>query len=301
MAGEHVLLVGHGTVEDLDELPQFLAKIRHGRPAPDELAREMRRRYELIGGSPLLSISRELAKKLERVLSRPVHLGMRFSAPWLGDVLAEIEHAQADVVDVVPLAPFSAHVYGDEVRRLLLLQTAHPSLRQIRFRYAANWGSEPLLVAAFASALESTLAELDADRRGSAHVLFTAHSLPLAVVQKGDRYPDEVNAAVQAVVAKTRLANPWRLVYQSQGASGDAWLGPGLREALQDASARGARDVVLCPLGFLSDHIEILYDLDIEARAWARACNVELLRTRSLNADDALVQALASVIAKIPA
>jgi protoporphyrin/coproporphyrin ferrochelatase len=300
MDHEHVLLVGHGTVEDLDDLPQFLSNIRHGRPTPPELAKEMRRRYEAIGGSPLLSISRELAEKLERELKRPVHLAMRFWHPFTKDVLEHAARAGAKVLDVVSLAPFSAHLYAAEVRRLLSDAdkggTAPPELR-----CAPDWGSEPLLVDAFATAIVDSLAALDPARRADAEIFFTAHSLPLSVVEQGDRYPDEVQKTAQAVAARARLNNHWRVVYQSQGAGADRWLGPGIRESLLEAKSHGARDIVLSPIGFLGDHVEILYDLDIEALAWAGASALRVQRTRSLNASDGLVHALAAVVRRLAA
>jgi ferrochelatase len=290
MAVEHVLLLGHGTVDHLDELPDFLLRIRHGRPVPDELLREIRRRYEAIGGSPLLSISSELARKLEVELKRPVHLAMRFSPPRLEDALEQATRAGARLLDVVALAPFSAHLYAAEVKRVV-----DERRFSLELRCAGNWGSDPLLVDAFAGALAETLADVDASRRTSAQVFFTAHSLPAAVVQKGDPYPNEVQRAAEAVAHRARLANRWRVVYQSQGASAERWLGPDLRESLAQAKQEAARDVVLCPIGFLSDHVEILYDLDIEARQWADAAGLRMRRTRSLNADEPLVRALAEV------
>jgi ferrochelatase len=298
MAREHVLLLGHGTVERLDDMPAFLANIRHGRPPPSELVGEMRHRYDAIGGSPLLAISRELAGKLETELGTKVHLAMRFWHPFLGDVLDEAARAGADVLDVVPLAPFSAHVYEAESRRAAE-ENQKSGRASPELRFGANWGSEPLLIEAFADALGDALASLDADTRAEAQVFFTAHSLPLFIVQKGDRYPDAVKQTAEAVASRVQLKNPWRIVYQSQGATADPWLGPALRESLEDAATQGARDVVLCPIGFLSDHVEILYDLDIEAQKWARASALRVQRTSSLNAGDALVRAMAAVVRRI--
>jgi len=132
-------------------------------------------------------------------------------------------------------------------------------------------------------------------RRTGAHVLFTAHSLPLAVVKQGDPYPDEVKATAEAVATRAGLSNPWRVVYQSQGATPDPWLGPDVRESLSSVAATGATDVVVCPIGFLSDHIEILYDLDIEAKGQAEAAGLTLSRTASLNSSGALAEAIAAV------
>jgi ferrochelatase len=300
MTREHVLLLGHGTVENLDDLPPFLANIRHGRPAPEGLVRELHRRYEAIGGSPLLSISRELAGRLGNDLNTPVHLAMRFWHPFLRDVLEQATRDGAQVLDVVPLAPFSSEVYAAECRRAVeeLEKRGSPAPE---LRCAPDWGTEPLLIEAFASALTDAVASLDAGTRARARVFFTAHSLPSWVVQKGDRYPDAVEQTATAVATRARLDLPWRVVYQSQGASSEPWLGPALRECLQGAARDGARDVVLCPIGFLSDHVEILFDLDIEAQAWAKAEGLGLRRTRSLNATDGVVRALSAIVGRLRA
>jgi ferrochelatase len=185
-------------------------------------------------------------------------------------------------------------VYAGELERVAG-DLAKSGVEMPARRSAPNWGTEPLLVDAFASALLETLAHLPEARRASAHVFFTAHSLPLAVVQGGDVYPDEVRRAAEAVAARAALANPWRVVYQSQGATSDPWLGPDVARSLQEVAVLKARDVVFCPIGFLSDHIEILYDLDIEAKALAEALGLAYARTASLNASPALARAIAAV------
>src|SRR6266545_1092340 len=291
---DRVLLLGHGTVDNLEDLPAFLANIRHGRPSPPELVQEIRRHYDLIGGSPLLWISRELARGLERKLECPVHLAMRFWYPFAKDVLGDISRAGCRTLRVVPLAPYSGPVYASEMERLANAQRKE-GLEPPALRCAANWGREPRLVEAFSTALLAALSSLPADRRASAEVFFTAHSLPLPVVERGYPYPAEVRATADAVIARSGMANPSRVVYQSQGATADPWLGPALRESLLDAAKRGTKDVVFCPIGFLSDHIEILYDLDIEAKAWAHETGIDVTRTPSLNASPGLVDAIAAV------
>jgi ferrochelatase len=298
MAEPHVLLLGHGTVEELDDLPPFLANIRRGRPAPPELVHEIRRRYEAIGGSPLLRISRDLAQSVEAKTGQRVHLAMRFWHPFAKDVLREISESGCTSLVVVPLAPYSGHVYGGEMQRLAEQQrTAGPPPPELRC--APNWGQEPLLVLGFARALEAALRGLPDARRASAEVFFTAHSLPVAIVEKGDPYPNEVQATAKAVATAAKLTNPWRIVYQSQGATPDPWLGPDVRESLTSIAQKGAKDVVVCPIGFLGDHVEILYDLDIEAKAIAESLGVALKRTESLNASAPLVDAIAAVAGRI--
>jgi ferrochelatase len=293
-----ILLLGHGTVEATGDLPPFLANIRRGRPAPPELLQEIQRRYEAIGGSPLLRISRDLAKNVEAKTGQRVHLAMRFWHPFAKDVLREISERGCTSLTMVPLAPYSGHVYGGELQRLAEQQrNAGPPPPELHC--APNWGQEPLLVRGFARALAETLDRVPETRRGSAEVFFTAHSLPLAIVEKGDPYPKEVDATAKAVAAEAKLKNPWRVVYQSQGATPDPWLGPDVRESLTAIAQKSAKDIIVCPIGFLGDHVEILYDLDIEAKEFARSLGLTMWRTESLNASPPLVDAIAAVASRL--
>jgi len=298
MAQGDVLLLGHGTVENLADLPPFLVNIRRGRPAPPELVKEIRRRYETIGGSPLLRISRELASALAPAVGTRVHLATRFWHPFAKDVLRALCPAGGGALRMVPLAPYSGPVYAAEMRAIVDAARAE-GLEPPALSCAPSWGTEPLLLDAFADRLRATLASLSGARRSQAHVFFTAHSLPLAVIRQGDPYPHEVRAAAEAVALRAQLSSPWRIVYQSQGATADPWLGPTVRESLLEIAARGAKDVVFCPIGFLSDHIEILYDLDVEARTETEGAGMSFLRTESLNASPALVAAIAAVAARL--
>src|SRR6185295_2056368 len=164
MSAGEVLLLGHGTVENLDDLPGFLSNIRRGRPTPPELVHEIRRRYEAIGGSPLLAITRALAREVEARLQTRVHVAMRFWHPFAKDVLAEITRGSCRELTVVPLAPYSGHVYAGEMRRvadeLAAAGAAPPALG-----CAPNWGTEPLLIDAFAASLREALAAVPDARR----------------------------------------------------------------------------------------------------------------------------------------
>jgi ferrochelatase len=293
----HVMLLGHGTVSDEADIAPFLGNIRRGRPSPPELVEEITRRFREIGGSPLLRISRELAFALEAEIGRPVHVAMRFWHPFLKDVLHEVAASGCRELTVVPLAPYSGSLYAAEVKRAGD-QLAAGGVAVPRLLCSPSWGTEPRLIEAFSAALTQTLAQLPPERRARARVFFTAHSLPLAVIRQGDTYAAEVEATAQAVASFAKLAEPVRVVYQSQGATSDPWLGPDVHTTLREAAAEGVRDVVLCPIGFLSDHVEVLYDLDIEAKQWAAALGVTLVRTASLNTAPGLVGALAAVAAR---
>jgi ferrochelatase len=293
-----VLLVSHGTVDRLDDLAAFAANVRRGRPPPPELVAELRRRYEAIGGaSPLNRTTAEIAGKLHERLGVRVAWANRLWAPYVREVIAELAGAGATRVAVVPLAPFSAHVYASDAR------SAAAGV-PVELRCAASWGSEPGLVAAFAARVEEALAALEASGgtgAGGPHLLLTAHSLPQSVIDAGDPYAREVRAAAEAVVGAVsrRRGAPleWTLAFQSQGLAGPgvAWLGPDLPTALDAAKARGAASVVVAPIGFLADHVETLYDLDIEAASLARDRGLTFLRARSLDADEDLVGVLVTI------
>jgi ferrochelatase len=277
-----VVLVAHGTVASLDELGAFLTTIRRGHAPPPELLAEVRRRYEAIGGkSPLNDINQALACKLERELGLPVRLANRLTAPGLETVFTELQHVERVVA--IPLAQHSSGVYADACR------AAHAAV-DARFSLvcAPNWGRAPGLVRAYGERIDEALAGVGS----SARVVMTAHSLPLAVLRRGDPYEREVRAAAEAIGANLR--GPWTVAFQSQGlgSSGD-WLGPNLQEVFDASRREGHGTVVVAPTGFLADHVEVLYDLDVEARAWATERGLALVRTRSLNDDDDLVQVLA--------
>jgi ferrochelatase len=288
-----VLIVSHGTVDDLDDLAAFVTNVRRGRPPSAEMVAELRRRYEAIGGSPLNATTAEIARKLQGVLGVRVAWANRLWRPPVRQVLAELAAAGAGRVAVVPLAPFSTHVYAEDARR------AADGLG-LELACAPAWGHVARLVEAFAARIAAVLSPGGAPAE-LPMLLLTAHSLPQSVIDAGDPYARQVRAAAEAVVAdvcaRTSLALPWTLAFQSQGlaAPGVEWLGPDLGTALDQAKARGARSIVACAIGFLGDHVETLYDLDVEAAALARERGLSFSRATSLNADDDLVEVVAGL------
>jgi ferrochelatase len=266
-----VLLVSHGTVDRLDDLPAFLANIRRGHAAPPELVAEVRRRYEMIGGSPLNRINAELAARLEARLGIPVRFASRLWHPYPAEALAELK---VDRLAAIPLAQYSGHVYAEAVKKV------RPDAR-----CAGNWGEAPELIEAQAESIRPLLKEA---------LILSAHSLPRSVIAAGDPYEREFRASCAAIGA--RLCVEPVVAFQSQGmGSGVEWLGPDLAAALDTIKARGQSHVVIAPIGFLADHVEILYDIDVEARALAQARGLTLSRAPSLNAGDALVSVLARI------
>lgn len=306
-AGDSVLLIAHGTVDSLDDLPAFLKNIRRGHEAPPELLAEVRRRYEAIGGqSPLNAINRDVATRLEARLGVPVRTANRLFFPYPKDVLAELAGLGAKRVVVVPLAQHSAKIYGDAVKEAV----AEAKL-DLRVVASPNWGQNAELTLAFARSILETLASVPASERDRTALLLTAHSLPVSVIQAGDSYEVELRASAEDVAARVRQLGgtfaEHAVAFQSQGMSTGpggrpmAWLGPDLRSCFADLAARGRTQVVVAPIGFLADHVEILYDLDIEARTWAEELGITLRRAPSLNASDGLVDAIAAVVRGVTA
>lgn len=283
-----VLLVAHGTVTNLDDLPDFVSRIRRGRPAPPGLVEELRRRYEAIGGSPLLDITRAQGTALAKALDLPVLAAMRLWHPTVEEVLVASSGLHFERLCVLPLAPFSVHVYFEAAQASL--ERARPRLaRAPTLLEPAPWGTEPSFVDAHVDKLRAALGEADAETE----VLLTAHSLPAQAIRAGDPYEQQLRASAAAIGEK--LGRPFSVAFQSQGADGGDWLGPDLKTSLEAAARAGKRRVVLSPIGFPAEHVETLYDLDIEAAAWARELGLELVRVRALDDDPGLIRALEAV------
>jgi protoporphyrin/coproporphyrin ferrochelatase len=293
------MLVAHGTVEDLDELPEFLQRIRRGRPAPSELVEELRSRYEQIGGSPHLKLTRAQAAALEATLGLPVRAAMRLWNPGVGEVLAELGALGAKRVCVVPMAPYSVAVYRDaalESRQQLISrrgEAAVPELVSI-----PPWGDDPHLIAAHVDEIvRAAAATGDEDGDGDeprTEVLLTAHSLPKRVIDAGDTYCDEFTRSANLIAAQ--LPWPTTTAYQSVGASGGAWVGPDLLDVMKERAEQGVERVVVAPVGFLTEHVETLYDLDIEAKATANQLGLTFVRVPALDTTPKLIDAIAGQI-----
>lgn len=281
-ANAGVLLVAHGTVDNLDDLGAFVARIRHGRPAPPGLVEELRQRYEAIGGSsPLLQTTREQAQALAKRLDTPVLVAMRLWEPGVEKALAGAAALGVSRLVVIALAPFSQHVYWDAA-----VKVAAAAQSAVELVQSAPYGEEPDFVAAHVEAIQRQAS-------AGAAVVLSAHSLPRVAIQRGDPYARLVEASAAAVSAG--LGRPVRLCYQSQGADGGDWLGPTVRETLTALKAEGHSEVVWAPFGFLADHVETLYDLDIEARAIADELSLSLVRIPALNVNQRLIAALSAV------
>jgi protoporphyrin/coproporphyrin ferrochelatase len=292
-----VFLMALGGPDSLENVEPYLLDLRGGRPTPPELVEEIRERYRATGGrSPVLEITRSLAAKLEA--RRPVRafVGLRHWHPFIAETWAEVIEYGPDRVIGICLAPqFSAMTVGKYLEKLADARTDVGG-GEIPVSAVKSWATHPGLVDGLAARVEEALARFPAGERASVPVLFTAHSLPERILRDGDAYPDEVRATMNAVIARLPAGQATAFAYQSQGRSPEPWLGPEVEPTLDSLAANGVPGVVIAPIGFLSDHVETLYDIDIEFAARAEKLGLRLERTPMLNDSDALADTLAALV-----
>jgi ferrochelatase len=302
-AADAVLLLAFGGPTRPEEVRPFLANVTRGRNVPAERLEEVARHYAAIGArSPLNDITFRQARKLEAALAAsgfalPVHVGMRNWEPYLADTLARMAAGGVGQAVGVILAPHASEAsrerYLDEV------EAARAALgpRAPALRWVPAWHTHPLFVTAVADATVAALVTIPASRRAGAAVVFTAHSIPVAMAARAP-YVAELTASANAVAE--RLARTgWRIAYQSRsGSPAERWLEPDVEEALRAVADEGARDAVIVPIGFVSDHVEVLYDLDVEARAAATALGLGFARASTVNDHPLFIRMLAELVAE---
>lgn len=292
-----LLVMAYGGPDSLDDVGPYLLNIRGGRPTPPALVEEIRDRYRRIGGSsPLRAITEAQAAALGRELRRrgmaaTVAVGMRHWHPRIATAVEMLAEQGVTSGVGLALAPHysrrSVGAYQDQVRAAVA-----GLARPLRFGFVSHFGDHPRFVAAVARDLGRIRESLqDAE---AARVLFSAHSLPADWVSGGDPYPEQLRASAESVAAAAGLEpSQWRLCYQSAGARPGTWLGPPLEDEVRRAAADGVREVTVVPFGFVADHVEILFDLDIELRQLGDSLGVTVTRTPSLGSDPELIAALA--------
>jgi ferrochelatase len=279
-----VIVMAYGSPDRLEDVPAYYADIRGGRPVSPEKVEELVGRYRRIGASPLNEVTERQRAALERELGLPVYVGMKHWEPWIADATGRALADGAERIVALVLAPHYSRMsiggYRERLERAL--DGAQPDVRFIE-----NWHDhEPFL-------------DVLADRiRGTdAHVVFTAHSLPERVLATGDPYRDQLLETSRLVAERAGVpADRWSFAFQSESATGEPWLGPDILEHLDALHARGVRKVLVAPVGFVADHLEILWDIDVEARERAADLGLELDRIASLNDDPAFIRALADLV-----
>ena len=294
-----LLLLAFGGPRSLDEVEFLLTRLFQGRkPSADQVER-VKERYRLIGGfSPLLNITQEQARGLEEELKKrgysfKSYVGMRYGHPLIEETLKEILRDGITEIVALPMAPFqsraSTGAYMEEVNRV------RKNLdKEVLLSFAIGWHLHPLFIGAVRERIEEGLKEFDEEERKKVHLLFTAHSLPKSIIEK-DPYAKEIGVSIQGVLEKLEPF-PWHLAYQSKGGGPEEWVGPDVESVLGELSKEKIREVLIVPIGFVSDHIEILYDIDILYQDKAKLLGMRLKRTPSLNFSKRFIEALATIL-----
>lgn len=287
-----VLLLAHGTPDTLDEIPEYLKNVTGGRSLPESVVEEIRHRYSLIGTSPLTQLTLDQGRALSQRLRLPVYVGMRNWKPYIADLVRAMRVDGISKCAVICLAPQNSRTSVGLYKRAVFAE-----IGDIRVDFIETWAEHPLLVEAFAERLRVVWS------RGMM-VLFTAHSVPTRTVQNSpdgsaDPYADEAKRTATMVAERVGLApDEWVFAFQSQGQSSGPWIGPTVEETLTGLRQRDIERVILQPIGFLCDHVEILYDIDIQFRQVASDLGMELVRTESLHDSPLLISALADLATK---
>jgi ferrochelatase len=315
MARRAVLLLAHGTPETVEQIPEYLRNVVSGRPMPQQVIEEIQHRYALIGHSPLTEITREQARLVEAELSDtepafdglpvPVYVGMRNWHPYIPDVVRRMRADGVEEAAVICLAPQNSRTSVGLYRRAVQAEAG-----ALRIDFTEGWAQHPLLAEAFAERLRPALSRLAAETGAPVPVLFTAHSVPCRTIQTpaasegqprlwpgegADPYAQEARRTAELVAARVPGIPQWWFAFQSQGASGGPWIGPTVEETLDAIAASGVKTMLLQPIGFLCDHVEILYDVDIAFRRYAESRGIRLERPESLNASSTLAKAVADL------
>jgi len=292
-----VLVMAYGTPRRLDDVEAYYTDIRHGRPPSPEQLEELTERYRAIGGrSPLLEITHRQAEGIAQRLGVPAYVGQKHAAPFIPDAIEKMKADGIDAAVGLVLAPhYSAMSIGDYARRAAKASEAAGWPGTIQM--IESWHLEPGFIDLLAGYCKEAVSSLPAPVHERTTCVFTAHSLPAAIVRKGDPYPGQLRATAEAVASRLGLER-WQVGWQSAGRTADAWLGPDVLDILEDLGSSGEKAVVVCPCGFVADHLEVLYDLDVEAKQRAAELGIEFARTRSANDDPPFLDVLAEVVGR---
>jgi ferrochelatase len=279
-----VVVMAYGTPAGPDDIEAYYTHIRRGRPPTPELLADLRRRYDAIGGvSPLAARTEAQRGRLASFLPGVrIELGQKHAPPFIEDAVAALD-AVDHIVGLVLAPHYSRGSVGEYHERLR-------AAAEVPVATIASWHLEPALIDFLAAEVKAGAAALPAP----VTVLFTAHSLPLRVVADGDPYEVQLRESATAIAAAAAGVDAWDLAWQSAGRTGDEWLGPDIRDVIPTLDTAS---VLVCPQGFTADHLEVLYDLDVDAAAAARAAGIAFARTRSVNDDPSVFAALAGRVA----
>jgi protoporphyrin/coproporphyrin ferrochelatase len=282
-----VLLLAHGSPDSVDQIPEFLLRVTGGRPLPPESIEEIQHRYGLIGRSPLTELTRAQAELLSDKIGLKVYVGMRNWHPYIADTVRAMVADGVRHAIVICLAPQNSRTSVGLYRSALAKENP-----PFNIDFIDSWHDHPSLIQAFAE-------KLRARRPPNVPIIFTAHSVPQRTVTDGDPYEDQAQETASLVATRAALApDDWTFAFQSQGISGGPWLGPTVEDTILGLKRNGHNAVFVQPIGFLCDHVEVLYDIDIAFKQFAEKQDMRLTRAESLNDSPLLTDALADLVSR---
>lgn len=299
MTKKAVMIMAYGTVTSVERMRCYLSDIRGGRPMSDEFVEEFKHRYTLIGGSPLAELTLDQAKQTAKELQRrgqdiPVYLGMRHWSPWIKDAVGQMYlHGIEEAVAIVMAPHYSKMSIGKYWEKITEAQKMHGT--HINFTFVDSWYRQPKFLQAIENNVRAGLEKFSPEVRDKVKVVFSAHSLPERLIKMGDPYDDELKDNARLVAE--RLGNvDWMFSYQSAAHTGEPWLGPQVEDVVVDLAKDGYKHMLVAPIGFVSDHVEILFDIDVEAKQIATEHGVQLERIDSMNSNPLFIGAVADAI-----
>jgi len=288
-----VLLLAHGSPDSPDDVPKFLLKVTGGRELLPEVIEEVKRRYASIGRSPLTEITQRQRELLEQKINIPVYVGMRNWRPFISQTLRQMVTDGIHRAVVICMAPQNSRT-SVGLYRSSLRACADP---EMIFDFVESWHDQPFLIQAFADKLRAGREKARRELGRALPVIFTAHSVPQRTILEGDPYEIQANRTAELVAAAASLErSDWRFAFQSQGMSGGPWLGPTVETTILDLARSGHPAVFIQPIGFVCDHVEVLYDIDIAFKQFAEKQGLRLWRAESLNDSPLLISALADIV-----
>ncbi len=291
-----VLLIAHGSPDRVEEIPEFLRNVTGGRPLPDAVVEEIKHRYGLIGCSPLTCHTMDQADGVRRELGIPVYIGMRNWKPFIGDTVKQMAEDGVTRAVAICLAPQNSRTSVGLYKKALLGESGEAPFD---IEFVEEWHDNPLLIRAFAEKFREGWERACREAGAKLPVIFTAHSVPQRTIADGDPYETQAGETAALVARAVGLADEdWGFAFQSQGMSGGAWLGPTVEETILGLKEKGHASVFLQPIGFVCDHVEILYDIDIAFRKFAEEHGMRLWRAESLNDSPTFAAAVADVARK---
>jgi protoporphyrin/coproporphyrin ferrochelatase len=287
-----VLLLAHGSPDTVEDVPDFLLRVTGGRPLPQSVVDEVKHRYGLIGRSPLTELTLRQGELLARELGLPVYVGMRNWRPFVGDAVSAMASAGIGHAVAICMAPQNSRTSVGLYRASLTGNQETP----FTVDFVESWHDHPLLIKAFAERLRAGWERAYREATKKVPVIFTAHSVPERTIVEGDPYESQAKETASLVARQAALEpEDWSFAFQSQGMSGGAWLVPRVEDTILSLKEKGHRGVFLQPIGFLCDHVEVLYDIDIGFKQFAETQGMRLWRAESLNDSPLLAAALADV------